>query len=443
MRTYSHDLTTGPVFQKLIRFSIPIVLASFLQSIYGLVDMVVTGQFCGADGLSGVSNGSMVTTMLTFIAMGLSTGGNVVVGQYFGAKNEQDRKEAASTAMGFLLLLGLCLSVLLFAAARPVMMLIGAPALEEAVAYLRICAVGIFFIFGYNGLFAIIRAVGDSRTPLLITLLSAVANVGLDVLLIAVVQIGVAGAAIATVASQIMSFFCALFHTQCNPAFFGFTIRNMKIYRAKLILILKIGIPNALLFCINGLTHLLNTALVNGYGVAVSAGYGVSTRITDLCAGFITAMMNASSTMVAQCTGARLYGRVRRVLRANLMIALVISAVLGGVVYFGAAGITRLFNRESAVVEAGVFFLHIAFLQPLTYSFFTSLHAVATGAGDAKLVMWNSILGMAVPRVIFSLALNSAVGLAGIAWSCILAPLCAVPAALWYYKTNRWQHSLC
>lgn len=442
MNTRVRDLTTGSVYQKLILFAAPMILASFLQSVYGLVDMMITGRFCGADGLSGVYNGSMIMNLVSFVAVGLSTGGNVSIGQYYGAGDTENRKKAASTTMGFMLVVGFILAVLLFVLARPVMLLLDAPALEEAVAYLRICTIGYIFVYGYNGLCAIIRAVGDSRTPLLIILFAAVSNVVLDLLCIAVFDMGVVGAAIATVFSQFVSFLLALIHAQLRSSFFGFTILKLKIYKDKLKLILKIGIPSAFLFCVNGFTHLMNTTLMNGYGVIVSAGCGVGNRIVDLGTGFITATMNASSTMVAQCIGAKLYDRVRQVLRATLMMNLCIGAFVLLAVQAFAPGIVSLFEKSPEVIDAGVHYLRVVIFQPLVYSFFTALHAVATGAGDTRLVMWNSILAMAVPRIVLALLLNSLIGIVGIYLSCILAPLFAVPAALLYYKQNRWQHQL-
>lgn len=442
MSTRARDLTTGSVFHNLILFALPMVLASFLQSVYGLVDMVVTGQYCGEAGLSGVYNGSMIMNLLSFVAVGLSTGGNVAIGQYFGAGDEENRKKAASTAMGFMLGFGLMLAVLLLVLARPLMVLLRAPALEEAVAYLRVCAIGSIFIYGYNGLCAIIRAVGDSRAPLLIILAAAVANVALDLLCIAVFDMGVIGAAIATVFSQFVSFLLALIHTQRRSSFFGFTILRLKIYKDKLALILKIGVPSAFMFCANGLTHLLNTSLINGYGVTASAGCGVGSRIVDLGTGFVTATMNASSTMVAQCIGAKLYERVRSVLRATLILNLCIGAFVLLTVQACAPGIISLFEKSQPVIDAGVHYLRFVIFQPLIYSFFTSLHAVATGAGDTKLVMWNSILGMAVPRIVLALILNGFIGIVGVYLSCVLAPLFPIPVALWYYKKDRWRHSL-
>ena len=438
----TNDLTEGPVPKKLLRFAFPIILATFLQSVYGIVDMVIVGQYLGSSALSGVSVGGNLMNFFSFVALGLSTGGNVVIGQFFGSGDEEKRKESTATTFAFMLLVGLSLFILVFILTVPLIQLMQAPSEAEAQAYLRICAVGCIFIFGYNALCSIIRAVGDSRTPLLIIAVAAVVNVGLDFLLIGPFHMKVAGAAVATVSSQCISFLIALLHVLRTSDFFGFSIRNIRIYKDKLKLILKIGIPSALVFCINGITHMFNLSLINTHGIAASAGCGSAIKVSDLSIGFITSMMNASATMCAQCIGAKKYARVRQVFQSCLLTELCIAVCLSAVMFFGADLLIGLFNTETQVILLGSSYLKILAFQVFTYIFFTSLHSVATGAGDAKLVMWNSIAGMAFPRVILSLVFHQLIGLTGMALSCVVAPLCAIPAALIYYKKGKWQHSL-
>lgn len=441
-KKYSSDLTEGSVLKKLLLFAIPMMLATFLQSIYSIVDMIIVGRYCGPEGLSAVSVGGNIMTMITFIAMGLSIGGNVVIGQFYGSNDESKRKESTATTMGFMLLVGVVLATVLCVLSKQIMILMNAPSLAEAEVYFKICSVGIVFIFGFNALCSVIRAVGNSKTPLFIIFIAAIVHVGLDIILIVLFDVGVKGAAVATVVSQFMSFFIALVYTLKHSDFFGFTIKNIRIYWDKLVLILKIGIPSALVFCINGFTHLFNMSMVNNYGVEVSAGCGSALRISDLCIGFITAMMNASSTMSAQCIGAGKYERVKKILHANIVIDMLISVVLIGFMVAGASFSISLFNNEKEVIAAGSYYLKLLAPQAFTYIFFTSMHAVAMGAGDAKWVMWNSILGMALPRMILAIVLNHYVGLGGIALSCVLAPLFAIPVALYYYKASRWMHKI-
>lgn len=442
MNTFTRDLAAGPVYRTLIYFAMPLVLASFLQSLYSIVDMLVSGRYCGGAGLSGVTNGGMVMTLVSFVAMGLSTGANVTIGQCYGAREETAQKMATSTSMGLMLALGCVLSTGLFLAARPLMIAMHAPALEESIRYFRICSVGIVFVFGYNGLSAIIRAVGDSRTPLLIIAAAASVNVGLDFLCIAGLKMGVAGAAVATVASQIVSFTIALFYTQKHQVFFGFSLFRLHIYGDKLHEILKVGVPCALLFCINGLTHLVVTVLINGYGVTASAGSGIGVRIMDLATAFITAMMNAAATVVAQCIGAARFERVKQVQRATLVLMLCVAGGLMVLVGGWAPQLTSLFVEETDVIEAAVYYLRVELALPLFFALFNAFQAIATGAGDTHFVMWNAILGLAVPRLLLSNLLHALIGLTGVYLGCVLAPIFAIPMGIWYYKTDRWMHRI-
>ena len=148
--TAQHDLTQGRVSSQLIRYALPVVASSLLQAIYSIVDMLVVSQFLGETGASGVSNGSQCITLLTQVAIGLANGGNILVGQYFGARDRENREETTGSFLALFAILGAVVSVLVYLAARPFMAFMGAPALEDAVDYLAAASWGLFFVYGYN-----------------------------------------------------------------------------------------------------------------------------------------------------------------------------------------------------------------------------------------------------------------------------------------------------
>lgn len=210
MPAIQNDLTQGSVTRKLIRYALPLVASSLLQALYSITDFVIAGHFIGDAGISAINNASIIMNMLTQVAIGLTVGGNILVGQFFGQGDETRRRRAS----GSMFTLGLCAGVL-FAGVfeligRPFLRLLGAPALEEAAAYFNICALGLFFIFGYNALSAILRGVGNSRIPLYCVIVSVSVNVGLDLLFVAFFRWGVEGAAAATVIAQGLAFLTAL-----------------------------------------------------------------------------------------------------------------------------------------------------------------------------------------------------------------------------------------
>lgn len=204
--TAQHDLTRGRVGSQLIHYALPVVASSLLQAIYSIVDMLVVSQLLGETGASGVSNGSQCITLLTQVAIGLSNGGNILVGQYFGAKDQDNREETTGSFLALFAIVGAVVSVMVCLAAGPFMRLMGAPALEEATDYLAAAGWGLFFVYGYNALASVLRAMGNSQTPMRCVMISVAVNVGLDLLFVGPLGWGTAGAAWATVIAQAISF---------------------------------------------------------------------------------------------------------------------------------------------------------------------------------------------------------------------------------------------
>ena len=191
--------------------------SSLLQALYSMVDTVIAGHFAGSAAISAINNSGQILNILTKIAIGITTGGNIIIGQYYGAKEQGRLGEASGTLLSLSLLLGAATALGLYAGAYPLLGLLGAPAMEQSVAYLRICAVGMVFVFGYNALSAVLRGVGDSRTPLLIIGVATVVNTVLDLWFVAGLGMGTAGAALATTAAQAVSFGMALVHNCSFP----------------------------------------------------------------------------------------------------------------------------------------------------------------------------------------------------------------------------------
>lgn len=224
--THDTNLTEGSVTKKLLLYALPLVGTSMLQAIYSITDIIVVGHFVGGSGISAVNNASLITHLLTQIIIGFTVGGNVLIGQFFGAGDEDNRKKASGTLFTICLAAGLLVSAVFFFLARPFLAALGAPALEEAASYLRICALGLFSVFGYNALSSILRAMGNSRMPLYFIIASTAINVGLDLLFVAGLGMGVAGAAIATVTAQCVAFLAALFYVLKNRRHYGLAARK-------------------------------------------------------------------------------------------------------------------------------------------------------------------------------------------------------------------------
>lgn len=201
MPAIENNLTQGSVTRKLIRYALPLMASSLLQAVYSITDIIIAGHFIGETGISAINTSSVIMNMLTQIAIGLTVGGNILVGQYYGAGKHEQRKQASGNMLTVGLIAGILMMAILLLLSRPFLVLLNAPAMEESVAYLRICCLGLLSSLA-TALSAILRGVGNSRIPLYCIIVSVSLNVVLDILLVAVFRMGVAGAALATVIGQ-------------------------------------------------------------------------------------------------------------------------------------------------------------------------------------------------------------------------------------------------
>ncbi|MGI6175821.1 MAG: MATE family efflux transporter [Christensenellales bacterium] len=353
------DLTQGSVWRQLIRYAVPIITTSLLQAGYGIVDMIIVSQYLGEVGTSAVNNASQVIRIITNLAIGLCNGGSVLIGQYFGSKDSENRHRVTGTFLTLFALLGVLFSVVFFSLSHPLMALLRAPALQEAVAYMRISSVGILFIFGYNMLAVTLRSMGNSKTPLYCILVSAVLNILLDLLFVGPLQMGVGGAALATVLSQGLSFGLAFSYLWRHREFFTFERRYLKLERINVRRIFKIGVPCALQMTIAGISWLTVTGLINTYGVLYSAASGISVKIRDFSHLFLTSMSTGTSAMIAQTLGAGLYARAKKVMYTSMLLTFLLALLGVGLIEPFAPFAVSLFTPDVQVARIAVLNLRI------------------------------------------------------------------------------------
>lgn len=236
----------GSVPRKLLQYAVPLVIMNLMQSLYSMADLLISGHFIGGRGISGINNSSQIMLLLTQILIGLSQGGNILIGQFFGAKNTERMKETVNTLFFSFMVLAIGLFAGLFLFSGKLLTLLGAPAYEEALIYLRVCSPGLLFIAGYNALVAAVRGVGDSHRPMKIIILSTFTNIALDVLFVGGFGWGTGGAAAATVIAQGISFFLTLFHVLSHPDIFGISLFHPGFRIRTFRVILRLGIPCAI-----------------------------------------------------------------------------------------------------------------------------------------------------------------------------------------------------
>ena len=443
MASIDRDLTQGSVTKQLIRYSLPLVTTSLLQSLYSIADYIVAGFFISSAGQSAINNASLIMNLMTQIAIGLTLGGNILIGQYFGNHEDEPRKQSAGSLVTMSLIVGAICAVLLTILSRPLLILLQAPALAEATTYMQICAIGLFPIFGYNALSALLRAVGNSKVPLYFIIASTATNVVLDVLFVAGFSMGVAGAALATLISQFVSFLAALIFCLKHREHLGLTRKYLRPRADRVRAITKLGLPTAFQWAIASVSWLVVAYLINGYDLVVySAANGVSNKIKDFCQLFISAMTGAVSTMVAQNLGAGLYDRARSIMKTCMKITLGMAAVLILISELLAPVLVSFFTPDPEVQHWAAINLRIEIIGQLFYAGFFTYNTLATGCGDTMFVMWNSFVNCIIFRLVLAIIFNQIWGIYGVFIACAIAPASSVPIGWFYCRKGYWKKSL-
>lgn len=346
------DLTQGGVYRNLVFFSLPYLLACFLQTFYGMADLFIIGQFNGAAIISAVSIGSQVMHMLTVIIVGLAMGTTIVIGRAIGAKNDRALTAAVGTSIVCFAGLSLLLTAALILGVSPILTLLSTPpeAVAEARHYLLICFAGIPFITAYNLLSSIFRGMGDTKSPMIFVGIAGVINLVMDYLLIGPMQMGAVGAALATVLSQAVSVFFALAALRRFDLNIVLHRRDLHIDRSSFRTIFAIGVPIALQDGFVQIAFLFITVIANQRGVNAAAAVGIVEKIISFLFLVPSAMLSAISTIVVQNAGAGQHRRGRQTLFAAMLIAVSFGLTVSLIVQCQAVPILSLFARNDAAV---------------------------------------------------------------------------------------------
>lgn len=352
------DFTTGSIPKKLIRFMLPILGALLLQAAYGAVDLLVVGRFGTTAGLSGVSTGSQVLNLVTFVITQLAMGVTVLIARYIGEKKKKLIGRLLGAAIFVFAIISIVLFLVMFFFARPIAVLMQAPdeAVELTATYIRICGAGIFFIVAYNVLAAIFRGLGDAKSPLIFVAVACAVNVCGDLLLVAVFHMNVAGAAIATVAAQGVSVVMAL--VLLRRKFPDIRLSRKDIGpNEQCGRFLRVGIPLALQEFLTQISFVAICAFVNRLGLEASSGYGVACKIVNFCELVPSALMQSMASFVSQNVGAGNEPRAKKTLGTGITIGLIIGTAVFVLVFFRGDMLAGIFTTDAAVIEKGYDYL--------------------------------------------------------------------------------------
>ncbi len=403
MKKYEIDMTTGPLFGKIVRFSLPLMATGILQLLFNAIDTVVVGRFVGDAALAAVGTTASLINLIIGLFIGVSVGSNVLVAQYFGAKRKKDVEEVVHTSILVGIISGVALAALGFFLARTFLTWMNVPeeddVLNLATRYLRIYFLGCPLMMVYNFCSAILRAVGDTKRPLLFLLIGGVLNLGLNLLLVVVFHMSVEGVAIPTVATQGVSMILAMIVMIKDKGYLHFSFRKLRIVKDKLLKLLKIGIPSGIQGCVFSLSNVTIVSSVNYFGKFAMAGNTAATNIEGFVYQAMHSFHHTALCFTAQNHGA---GERKRILRSGLICCgsvAVVGIVLAGIVYLSGPYLVSIYTSTPQAIDAAMTKLLFVCVPYFTCGLMDVLCGMVKGLGASFTPMITSLLGCCALRI--------------------------------------------
>ncbi|MGN0505701.1 MAG: MATE family efflux transporter [Lachnospiraceae bacterium] len=349
------NLTTGSVFKTLISFSLPFLLSYFLQTLYGMADLFIVGQFNGVESTTAVSVGSQVMHMLTVMIVGLAMGSTVTIGRAIGARKQEDASTAIGNTITLFMSLSVTVTIVLLFLVDSIVAVMSTPeeAVNGTIIYLTICFAGIPFITAYNIISSIFRGMGDSKSPMYFIAIACVANIALDYLFIGVMKLGPAGAALGTTLSQTISVIVSLGIILRRQT--GLTIKKEHFRPRKNIMasLLKVGLPVAFQDGFIQISFIVITVIANLRGLNDAAAVGIVEKLISFLFLVPSSMLSTVSALAAQNIGAGRYDRAKQTLRYAIMLSVSFGTLSVIVMQLAAESFVGLFSPDTEVIRLG------------------------------------------------------------------------------------------
>ena len=393
--------TEGKILEPLILFALPVLLALFLQAMYGAVDLLIVGKFASSANVSAVSTGSQIMMTLTNLVSSFAMGTTVLLGQQIGSGKKEEGGKTVGTAIVLFAVIAIIMTVLLVCFAPQISSIMNAPeeAFDKTVMYVRICGGGMLVIVAYNLIGCIFRGIGDSRTPLFTVAIACVCNIAGDLILCARFHMGTAGAAIATVLAQVVSVIVSFFFIRKKELPFLMKREYVKIHRRLLGKMAGLGVPIALQDLLVSISFLIILAIVNSMGVIASAGVGVAEKVCAFIMLISSAFMQSISAFVAQNYGAGHMDRAKKALHYGAIVSFVIGVGMFFLSFFHGDLLAGVFSSDTSVVLAAADYLKAYAIDCMFTAIFFCYTGFYNGIGQTKFVMLQGIIGAFGVRV--------------------------------------------
>lgn len=429
------DLTQGKVLGNLVRFSIPFLASYFLQTLYGMADLVIIGRFEGVASTTAVSVGSQVMHMLTVMIVGLSMGSTVAISHAIGAKDpEKAGKDIGGTIVIFTIV-GVLMTLILTLLTDAVVSVMSTPleAVGGTKRYLVVCFLGIPFITAYNVLSSIYRGLGDSKTPFYFVLVACIANILLDIIFMGPMGLGPMGAALGTVISQALSVVIALIHLKKSRT--GLKVRrdDLKLEKETISPIMKVGFPIAMQDGLIQVAFIVITIIMNRRGLTDAAAVGIVEKVISFLFLVPSSMLSSVSALASQNLGAGKDDRAKETLYWALVIAVTFGVVVSVIIQFIAPWVVGLFTSDEAVIRSGTQYLKGYVLDTIFAGIHFSFSGYFCALGLSGISFIHNIIAIVLVRIPGVYLLSSLypdnllpVGLATVSGSILSALICTV-----------------
>lgn len=400
---YEIDMCHGSIMDKLVSFAVPLMLSGILQLMFNAVDIIVVGRFGGSQSLAAVGSTTALIAVFTNLFIGISLGANVLAARFYAAGRGQEMSDTVHTAVLFALLSGVFMAFAGQVLARPALEVLGTPedVIGLSVLYMRIYFLGMPFFMLYNYGAAILRAVGDTKRPLLFLIISGVTNAALNVVLVVYAHLDVAGVAIATVISQLISCILVLTCLMRSESSYRLHLSRLKIRKDYLMQIFQVGVPAGIQSTVINLSNALLQSSVNSFGSTAMAGYTAANNILSFMYVSVNSVTQACMSFTSQNYSVGEFKRMDRVLGDCLILTVITAGVMGTLAYVFGPQILGVYTEEAEVIRCGMEILSISTIPYFLCGIMDLFPGSLRGMGHSGVPMILSVLGTVGTRLIW------------------------------------------
>lgn len=435
------DLTEGKEGRLILNFALPMLFGNIFQQLYNVVDAIIIGKVIGKEALAAVGASFPLIFALISFVVGIAMGSTIIVSQYFGAKDMKRVKRAIDTLYIFMFFASIILTIVGIFTSKYIFRLIQLPeeVIPLAVDYFTIYSYGFIFFFGFQGTSAIMRGLGDSRTPVYFLVVSTIMNIALDLFFVLGLGWGIKGVAAATIIAQAGAFISIVIYLNRYHSFLTFSPLTMRFDREMFGKSLKIGLPSGIQQTFVAVGFLALYRIVNMFGTPTVAAYSIAMRIDSFA---VLPAMNFSaaiSTFVGQNIGANKMLRISKGVKSTLLMMAMVSVAITTIAVVFAQPIIGVFTNDAEVIGIGKNYLYIVSPFYVVFASLFVLMGVLRGAGDTITSMVITIITLWIIRIPASYFLSVEIGSDGIWWGIPVAWVIGTMLSLLYYKTGRWK----